>query len=333
MSRSVSEPSDVAPVYGRSRRSHRGSGDGCASPCCTSCWSAWCSSLSIARSTPTAVEQATSQSHRADGRRPPPTGSRVDRAVAAPSHARGDAPARGEQGPGGDPLPRGAGARPGPGATPSSSAAWRRRWSFSPRTCPALRDPEPAELKAWFETNSRAIRLAEPDHRSATCTSRRSAGRAGARRCREGAREAWETAGRRAEAGVSSADPFMFQDYYGDRAPEQVAKVFGAQFAEALFQARAGGLAGARRVRTRLASRLGGFRRRPAGCPPSRRWSQQVKSAWIAEQRAESQAQGVRGDAGPLSGRPARRSGARQRQSRAQSQGGGKVAAEQRASG
>jgi peptidyl-prolyl cis-trans isomerase C len=28
----------------------------------------------------------------------------------------------------------------------------------------------------------------------------------------------------------------MFQDYYGDRSPEQVANVFGAQFTRLLFQ-------------------------------------------------------------------------------------------------
>ena len=32
------------------------------------------------------------------------------------------------------------------------------------------------------------------------------------------------------------ADPFMFQDYYSDRLQEQVANVFGAQFAKALLQ-------------------------------------------------------------------------------------------------
>ena len=35
---------------------------------------------------------------------------------------------------------------------------------------------------------------------------------------------------------VTLADPFMFQDYYGDRSPEQVATVFGAKFTRSLFQ-------------------------------------------------------------------------------------------------
>jgi hypothetical protein len=39
---------------------------------------------------------------------------------------------------------------------------------------------------------------------------------------------------------ASLADRFMFQDYYGDRAPEQLAKEFGPKFAQALFQAKPG---------------------------------------------------------------------------------------------
>ena len=39
---------------------------------------------------------------------------------------------------------------------------------------------------------------------------------------------------------ASLADRFMFQDYYGDRAPEQLAKEVGPKFAQALFQAKPG---------------------------------------------------------------------------------------------
>ena len=35
-------------------------------------------------------------------------------------------------------------------------------------------------------------------------------------------------------------DRFMFQDYYGDRAVEQIDKDFGSSFAQALFQLKAG---------------------------------------------------------------------------------------------
>ncbi len=39
-------------------------------------------------------------------------------------------------------------------------------------------------------------------------------------------------------------DPFMFQDYYADRAPDQVAKDFGPPFAKALFVQKPGAWAG-----------------------------------------------------------------------------------------
>jgi hypothetical protein len=39
---------------------------------------------------------------------------------------------------------------------------------------------------------------------------------------------------------VSLADQFMFQDYYGDRAPEALAKEFGPQFAVALEKLKPG---------------------------------------------------------------------------------------------
>ena len=39
---------------------------------------------------------------------------------------------------------------------------------------------------------------------------------------------------------ASLADPFMFQDYYGDRPPEALAKEFGPQFVVALEKLKPG---------------------------------------------------------------------------------------------
>ena len=39
---------------------------------------------------------------------------------------------------------------------------------------------------------------------------------------------------------LTVADPFMFQDYYAERAPEQIAKEFGPDFAKAVFQLKPG---------------------------------------------------------------------------------------------
>ena len=53
-------------------------------------------------------------------------------------------------------------------------------------------------------------------------------------------------AGRAVDATVATslADPFMLQDYYGDRTPEQIAKEFGPPFAQALFRLVPGGWQG-----------------------------------------------------------------------------------------
>ena len=47
----------------------------------------------------------------------------------------------------------------------------------------------------------------------------------------------------------SLADWFMFQDYHGDRAPEQLTKEFEPKFAQALFQLKPRSWQGADRVR------------------------------------------------------------------------------------
>ena len=54
----------------------------------------------------------------------------------------------------------------------------------------------------------------------------------------------------------SLADPFMFQDYYGDRAPDQLAKEFGPNFATAILKLKPGSWQGPDRIRLRLAPDL-----------------------------------------------------------------------------
>ncbi|MEX2205585.1 MAG: peptidylprolyl isomerase [Myxococcota bacterium] len=103
----------------------------------------------------------------------------------------------------------------------------------------ALREPSDGELAAFFAEH--ASRFAEP----ARVTFRQlyfSPDNRGAR-TRDDAARALETLARErleSAAAESLADPFMFQDYYGDRPFEQVASAFGPGFAEALFAAEAG---------------------------------------------------------------------------------------------
>jgi hypothetical protein len=99
----------------------------------------------------------------------------------------------------------------------------------------ALQEPTSAELEAWFAEH--ATRFALP----ARATFRQlyfSPDRRGARARDDAARALEQLAGKPADAPAAAtfADPFMLQDYYGDRSSGDVAKSFGPGFAEALFQ-------------------------------------------------------------------------------------------------
>ena len=102
-----------------------------------------------------------------------------------------------------------------------------------------LRDPEIDELKAWFEKNQE--RFALP-----TLVSFHHAYFSPDRRGRHARDDAF--GGLRKLAGHSNdldalkglADPFMFQDYYGERSLDQVASIFGAEFAKSLFALKPG---------------------------------------------------------------------------------------------
>jgi parvulin-like peptidyl-prolyl isomerase len=107
----------------------------------------------------------------------------------------------------------------------------------------ALREPTADELKAWFEKNSERFTL------PARATFRHlyfSPDRRGASARDEAARALQKVAGKPMDSPEATAlgDPFMFQDYYGDRAPDDVAKTFGPGFARALFQLTPGAWAG-----------------------------------------------------------------------------------------
>jgi parvulin-like peptidyl-prolyl isomerase len=77
----------------------------------------------------------------------------------------------------------------------------------------------------------------------------------------------------------------MFQDYYGDRTPEQLAKEFGPNFAQSLFQIKPGSWQGP------IESGYGWHlvwvdSITPSRMPQFEEVEQDVKSKWIEEQRA-----------------------------------------------
>jgi hypothetical protein len=102
----------------------------------------------------------------------------------------------------------------------------------------ALQAPGDAELRAWFAQN--ASRFALPPRASFRHLYFSSDRGPGARDA--AAAVLGKIAGKPADAPevAAVADRFMFQDYYAERAPDQVAKEFGPYFAKALFDLKPG---------------------------------------------------------------------------------------------
>ena len=147
----------------------------------------------------------------------------------------------------------------------------------------ALREPGAGELEAFFAENS--ARFTEP----ARVTFRQlyfSPDRRGARAREDAARALERLARERLDSAAAEAlaDPFMFQDYYGDRPFEQVATAFGPGFAEALFRADPGTWLGP------IESGYGWHlvyvdSRTPARTPALEEVAADVRSAWMEGQR------------------------------------------------
>ena len=86
---------------------------------------------------------------------------------------------------------------------------------------------------------------------------------------------------------ASLGDPFMLQDYYADRSPEQLAREFGPAFAQAIFRVRPGAWQGP------IESGFGwhlvfvdSFV--PGRAPAFAEVESDVKTAWLGEMKAEA---------------------------------------------
>jgi hypothetical protein len=89
------------------------------------------------------------------------------------------------------------------------------------------------------------------------------------------------------KVGVSLADPFMFQDYYRERAPEFLGKEFGPRFAQAIGKLPSGSWQGP------IESGLGWHlvfvdTVLPGRVPAFEEIEQDVKTAWLTEQKAQA---------------------------------------------
>jgi len=149
----------------------------------------------------------------------------------------------------------------------------------------ALRDPTADELRAWFKKNAERFTL------PARATFRHlyfSPDRRGARARDDASRALAKLAGKPADgpAAATLADPFMFQDYYGDRSFDEVARTFGPGFARALFEVAPGAWAGP------IESGYGWHlvwvdSIAPARVPAFEDVEPEVRRQWIEGQRAE----------------------------------------------
>lgn len=148
-----------------------------------------------------------------------------------------------------------------------------------------LRQPTPDELRSWFERN--AAQFALP----ARVTFRHlyfSPDRRGAHARDDAARALAQVAGTSMDApeAIALGDPFMFQDYYGDRSPEDVAKTFGPGFAREVFEMAPGRWSGP--VESGYGSHLVWIDvATPGRVPAFDEVEPQVRTAWTEEQRDE----------------------------------------------
>ena len=114
-----------------------------------------------------------------------------------------------------------------------------QKMQFIAEDVAAAHEPSTTELKAWFEKNSDKFALPSrysfrhlyfsPDKRGTNAQF-------------DALKTLAKIAGQPEDSklAVSLGDRFMFQDYYGDRTPEALAKEFGPQFAVALEKVKPG---------------------------------------------------------------------------------------------
>jgi hypothetical protein len=159
-----------------------------------------------------------------------------------------------------------------------------QKMQFLAEDVAAAHEPSTAELQAWFQKNSNKFALPSrysfrhlyfsPDKRGKSAQA-------------DAALAAAKVAGQPEDSKLAASlgDQFMFQDYYGDRTPEAIAKEFGPQFAVALEKLKPGSWQGPIEsgygwhlvfVDTVIPGRL----------PTFQEMEPDVKTAWLAEQKA-----------------------------------------------
>jgi hypothetical protein len=164
-----------------------------------------------------------------------------------------------------------------------------RKMEFLAEDVSKLEEPKPGELRAWYEKHKGRFALPprisfrhvyfSPDHRGAMV-------RADAERALS------QLAGKPMDApGIATAgDPFMFQQYYGDRPYDDFARQFGPPFARALVELKPGAWAGP------IASGYGWHvvfveSLTPQRTPDYEEIESDIKTAWVEDRRNAVRAQ------------------------------------------
>lgn len=161
-----------------------------------------------------------------------------------------------------------------------------QKMQFVAEDVAAAREPTAAELKGWFESNS--ARFAQPPRLSFRHLYF-SPDRRGAHARDDAAQALAKLAGQPVDTKIARplADPFMFQEYYRDRAPEYLGREFGPQFALAAARLAPGSWQGP------IESGFGWHlvfvdSVIPGRVPAFEEIEPDVKSAWLAEQKAQA---------------------------------------------
>jgi peptidyl-prolyl cis-trans isomerase C len=161
-----------------------------------------------------------------------------------------------------------------------------QKMAFLAEDVASAHEPTSAELKAWFLKNGQ--RFALPS-RASFRHLYFSPDRRGQAAHDDAVRALHRTSGQPpdSKSAAALADPFMSQDYYGDRTPEQLAKEFGPKFAQALFQLKPGSWQGP--IESGYGWHLVFIDGVAAGRVPAfEEVEPEVKTAWLGEQKAQA---------------------------------------------